>query len=535
MMRRAFAVFLLSLLIASCDSVGSGEEVNGDPLRLTASTQSLPGPGSTVRISVEDGARGAITWQSDDESILSVDAQGVVTAEGFGSTSVEAVSGNRTGRLRIDVVAPFNLEIQNAPVAFVNVHVVTMSSEVVLERQTVLVRDKRIERIGPSASVQVPGAYDVIEANRDQPWYLMPGLADMHIHMVGANNLPNDNDMTLYVANGVTTVREMWGQGASLRQKQRNAIDLLGPTVYAASPGLDGPGGPWAAATPPIGSPEQARQTVAQHVAAGYDFIKVYNLLAPEVYDAIVDEAAIHGIKVIGHVPSQVPLERAVEAGQYSMEHLIGYGRLASTAGSRYSGSIIQNVADQWANTFREAGVFHTPTLTVDLLTTGEVTEIRNGPTYKYLSTPMRNSFENGFHKGITAAQRTAAEVVQRALTQTLVRNGVKVLLGTDAGFGFMVPGFTAHDELKHFVDAGLTPYEALQTATTNPAAFFEAEDDFGRIEEGLRADMILVYGNPLQDVSRASRRIGVMLRGRWLSEPRLAELIDEIRIANGN
>ncbi len=425
-------------------------------------------------------------------------------------------------------------EVQASVVAFVDVNVVPMDRERVLEGQTVLVRDGRIAEMGPVAAVTVPAGAPMISGRGR---YLMPGLADMHVHF-NSNALEAQNDHILFLANGVTTVREMWGDGNQLSLAERGAIAAgvrLGPTIYAASPGMDGPGGPWAGSTPPVTTVEQARATVAEHAAKGYDFIKVYNLLGPAVYDAIVEEAARLGIRVIGHVPQAVGLTRVLAAAQASEEHLIGFGLAASSTRSISSGTLDVSVVAALAQTASRASIWHTPTITVDALSVNRVQELQRSGPYRYVSPLMRLRFQNGFYQGRPTAAAATAEANHKVVTRALRDAGAKLLLGTDAGFGYMLQGFSIHEELAHLVDAGLTPYEALRAGTAEPAAFLLAEDAFGTVATGRRADLVLLDENPLEDVAHVNReRAGVMVRGRWFSERRLRQMLEEIAAQYG-
>ncbi len=426
-------------------------------------------------------------------------------------------------------------EAQAAVVAFVDVNVVPMDRERILAGQTVLVRDGKIAEIGSDAEVAVPEGAPVIPG--DGRRYLMPGLADLHVHY-NSNSHEAHNDHILFLANGVTTLREMWGVADELSLSERGAIAAgirHGPTIYAASPGMDGPGGPWAGGTPPIQTVEQARETVAQHVAKGYDFIKVYNLLAPAVYDAIVEEAGRQGIRVIGHVPQAVGLERALAAGQSSLEHLIGFGLAASSTRSITTGVLDMAEVNRLARLSSAAGAWHTPTITVDGLSVARVQEIKRSEAYRYISPTMRNRFANGFFQGVSSDVAARSLANHRAVVKALAEADGRILLGTDAGFGYILQGFSIHEELAHLQDAGLTPYQALRAGTSGAATFLEAQDAFGTVAAGLRADLILLDRNPLEDVTHVqTQRAGVMVRGRWFSAAKLRRMLDKIAASYG-
>ncbi|MBM3145435.1 MAG: amidohydrolase family protein [Chloroflexi bacterium] len=218
-----------------------------------------------------------------------------------------------------------SLKNDNNLVAFTHVNVIPMDSERVLEDQTVIVRDGVIESLGSSEQVQVPREALVVDG---QGKYLMPGLVDMHIH------IQYENDMLLLVANGVTSVRNMWGStGKMLRfgfpdqlvlRKQIEQGKLFGSTIYSAGPTMEGSPSfhPLAGV---FDTPESARESVKWQASQGYDFIKVYDHLSPDVYRAIIETAQEEGIPVVGHVPFAIGLDGVLASGQRTIEHLTGY------------------------------------------------------------------------------------------------------------------------------------------------------------------------------------------------------------------
>lgn len=416
-------------------------------------------------------------------------------------------------------------------IVFRNVHVVPMTGEMVLRNRTVVVRDGSITGIGPAAEMAVPpGAFTIEGRGR----YLMPGLADMHVHLTSVTFEYLRNDFMLWLANGVTTLRVMWGSNGALAERQRIEDGIiLGPTLLVASPGLDGPGGTWSATTPPVASAADARARVAQHAAAGYDFIKVYNDLTPAMYAAIVDEAAARGIPVVGHVPGRVGLEAVLDARQLTLEHLLGF-RLAA-ASPPTGGSLDMARVRELAERARGAESWFTPTTVVDALSADRVAAIRNGPAIAHVSPGMVSFFENGFHNGLAIGTAERERQNHATIIRELHARGVGLLAGTDAGFGWMVPGYTIHEELEHFLRAGLSRYEALRAATAAPAESVGQTGRFGVVAAGARADLLLLPRNPLADLTALRDPSGVMVRGRWLSRGTLAERLRAIRIGYGN
>ena len=311
------------LLFLSAWWIPAGAGADGGPsLTVRAPHKWLFGLGSTVQLSAQvlDGAgspvEGAsIDWSSSDTAIATVDATGSVMATGFGTVTIRAVWGEAAGeqRLRVTPDVPWEIE-PGRDIVFRNVTVVPMDEERVLSNQTVVVRDGRIVSMGPAESIDAPEQAESIDA---EGLYLMPGLADMHSHFLHGN--PHwQNDLFLYLANGVTAVREMWGSTEFLRWRDlASSSGVPAPTLYISSPGMDGPESRFAPGTPPVTTAEQARWTVATYKWQGFDFIKVYTDLRPEVYQAILEEAARQGLRVVGHAPSRVPFETVVASGRH--------------------------------------------------------------------------------------------------------------------------------------------------------------------------------------------------------------------------
>jgi imidazolonepropionase-like amidohydrolase len=418
-------------------------------------------------------------------------------------------------------------ELTASRVAFVDVNVVPMDDERILPRQTVIIQDRRIVEIGPEGTVAV--AADVPQLNGNGTAYLMPGLADMHVHMRHSE----DNDLFLYIANGVTTVREMNGRSRTLRFREdvKNGV-LEGPTIYAASPTMNGPSGGGSSG---VTTTDQARGLVRQYKSLGYDFLKVYTFLSSAVYFAIMDEAKAQEIGVAGHVPNAVTLESTLEAGQSSLEHLWGFAEEASSTGvpySIFSDALDLDIVRTLAQQAKEAAVWVCATVGANTLSATDAQRIKTSDAFQYLSPRMRDRFLEGSFQGHVDARQSLANV--NDIIQVLLGEEVNLLLGTDAGFGYMLPGFVIHDELKDLVAAGLSPYQALQAGTANAAKYFDAEDEFGTVAVGRRADLIMIEANPLEGVSHVDERVGVMVKGHWYSEKMLKERLQETAASYG-
>ena len=408
---------------------------------------------------------------------------------------------------------------------FRNVTVIPMDTPEprVLEAHTVIVRGERIAAVGPVADVPVPAGARLIEgAGR----YLVPGLAEMHAHVPGGNDRRYVEEVLyLYLANGVTTARGMLGEPSHLALRTQLARhEVPGPRLYTSGPSLN---------AQTTTSAEVAARIVREQAAAGYDFVKVHPGPTREAYDAAVQAAAASGIRLAGHVPAGVGLARALEARQATIDHLDGYIDALVPEDQRNNGGFFgtnfANVADrgripQLVAATIAAGTWNVPTQTLIEhwpSPSPTVEQLLARPEMAYVSRETREQWANAKRQIITAQGYDGAGVqkiiaLRREIVKALHDAGAGLLLGSDAPQVFNVPGFSLHREMVSMTGAGLTPYEVLRTGTAKPAEFFGASGEFGTIRAGLAADLLLVAGNPLQDISVLSRPEGVMARGRW-------------------
>ena len=412
---------------------------------------------------------------------------------------------------------PVSLPAQAPVTAITDVTLVPLDRERVLPHRTVLVRAGRITEIGAAEQVAVPsGAFRIDGRGR----YLIPGLADLHVHLF------DSNDLLLYLANGVTTIRNLGGYGAadSILEVRRQVAEgqRPGPTIYTSGNWLDGDP-PFRRINTVLRTPAEARVEVERLARLGYDFVKVYATLAPDVYREIAGAARDHGIAVTGHVPGPVGLEGVLAAGQVAIDHA---AQLAGT-----------NDPDRLAARLREHGLSVTTTLVMLRLALSmrgapeRVEELLARPEAALLSPATRHFWREAPFLGLP---RTEAALAQYPRSQELVRAldaaGVPILLGTDAGLWGNVPGISALEELRLLVESGLTPFRALRAATVVPAGFLNRHipgaDQPEAIGKGSRADLVLLEGNPLEDIANVHRRAGVMVRGEWFPADRLGALL---------
>ena len=432
--------------------------------------------------------------------------------------------------------------------AFVGVNVLPMTEPGVprvVENRTVVVTGRRIAALHPADEVQVGGGTEVVEA---EGMYLMPGLAEMHGHLPGPRMVPSDagNLLFLYVANGVTTVRGMQGERSQLGLRARIARgQTLGPQLFVGSPPMSGAR---------VTTPEQGAQLVREYHQLGYDLVTVREGLPPDVFDAMAAAAAEAGLPFGGRVPDAVGLRRALAAGQVSIDHLdnavealvpadpgpargdglLGAGALLDQADLALLPDLVDAV--------RAAGAAVVPAMVLResvFLGDRSAAELRAArPEVRYMPPETVAQWERAVDERAGAAdpetnRRIAA--LRRRILQALHEGGVPVLLGTDSPRTFSVPGFSAHREMALWVENGMTPYEVLEAGTRLVAEHFDAADDFGTVEVGRRADLLLLTANPIDDVAHAARRAGVMVNGRWWPEARIQERLAGIARFYGN
>jgi imidazolonepropionase-like amidohydrolase len=435
-------------------------------------------------------------------------------------------------------------------VAFTNVNVIPMDKERVLQNQTVLVKNGLISEIG--AKVKIPKDAQVIDGKGK---YLIPGLVDMHTHLLSdGDDYPDsiaEDELKVMVANGVTTIRLMIGTPEQLVLRARSAKgEIVAPIIYSASPHLTGreQGNNFVVATP-----EEAREAVRKSKAAGYDFIKITTFIKAEVYEAAIDEAAKQNIRVVGHADSRfVGVERALKARQ-QIEHLDGYLEMLLKPDAPVKGSIsdlyIYNPKNwesfdyideskiaELAKRTVEANPFVNPTQHFMKNTFGlprSEESIRAQPDFRFYPKTVQDTFFNFYKKTrlneVSWEKRARWIELRNKLIKAIYDAGGKIMAGSDSPEFLFLYGFSQHRELKALADAGLSNYAALEAGTKNPSMFFGTLEKVGTIEKGRRADLILLDANPLENISNTERRAGVMLRGKYYTQAEMNKWLDEI------
>jgi imidazolonepropionase-like amidohydrolase len=410
-------------------------------------------------------------------------------------------------------------------VAFTHVTVIDGRSATPQRDMTVVVRGNRIAVVAPADSVSVVGVANAIDARGK---YLIPGLWDMHVHTVmpgGRQVLP------LYIANGVTGVRDMAGDWPTLVAWRREIANgsLIGPRIVTSGPYLEGGDVPIPHLT--VKTAADAQPAVDSLIRLGVDFVKVHSQLTRETYFAIARAARKRGVTFVGHVPRSVGAADASDSGQRSIEHLLTIPNECSpqdsvalepkfSVQSALGRCTSSDLTPLFAKLVRN-NTWVVPTLSAQQEVALWPTRALPGDSFaRYLPDSLKKFVAEIFPMPLDVP--AGADIVGRrlfakrvAVTGALHRAGVRIMPGTDAPLRNSPPGFGLHLELSYFVGAGLSPFDILRSATLEPARFFGMLDSLGTVEQGKVADLVLLAANPLDDIANARRTHAVMASGR--------------------
>lgn len=453
--------------------------------------------------------------------------------------------------------------------AFTTVNVVDVERGEILADQAVVISDNRIVGVGPSGQVSIPSSTRIVDG-ADK--YLVPGFWDMHVHLFDVDT-PGATEVTfpLLIANGVTGVRDT-GSLLDLLLYWRNEVTTgrsVGPRIVGTGPMLDGPPVVYSPMSTVLRTPNDARRTVQMLAQRGADFVKAYEMLRPDVFLAVVEESRTLGLPVAAHVPLTLLAGDVSNAGVRSFEHLRNIELACSRDAEALLESRIQLLeegTDRIGSELRNeihwlqrplALASYDPNRCAALLdrlaqneTYQTVTlflstkESRRPDRLDHIRDTLRYTPEidqvawkkwsqavDSYESEHSAARRAHSDWLMR-LVRDMRDAGVPLLAGSDVSVPWMVPGFSLHEELAILVEAGLTPAEALRTATITPANFFGASDRFGSVREGRFADLVLLDANPLNDIANTTRIHGVMANGNYYDRSLLDEMLASVAAA---
>ncbi|MBT3387860.1 MAG: amidohydrolase family protein [Desulfobacula sp.] len=447
----------------------------------------------------------------------------------------------------------------NNVVIIQNINLVDMTSDKIIKGHSVFIKGDKIIEIKPTESIKIPENSKMING---EGGYLMPGLSDMHIHTnKDWNNWPV-SPLRLYLANGVTTIRCLGPKGGdqkyALRWREKiSKGQLIGPTIYASGPIIYGP----------VQDPER---TVNKNIDAGFDFIKLYSFLSQNEFQKIMTMAKQKGVYTVGHIPFQVGLDGVVSNGIDEIAHIeelawefVHFNKQLKIKGYKWIPYVIKMAFQQYqaaysnlsivdlekklarslssvADKVKTADLPVDTTLYIDDVIVEKLFEPNtfiSKPINKYLPGSYINRFKQKKEKHQIQFKGGEDFAIfkrnlDRLIFNYLKRQKVFLVLGTDSGTGAMgiVPGYSIHEELRILTESGYSPFEAIKTGTVNAAMIVDkmnGKGNFGTIEKGKRADLILIKNNPLENVSNIKNIVGVMASGRWYDKAMLKKLIE--------
>jgi hypothetical protein len=423
------------------------------------------------------------------------------------------------------VVSTVRVSPQAGSLTIVHVNVVEIGSGRILPNATVTISGQEIASVTPDGRTRA--AVPTVDG---QGKFLIPGLWDMHAHMEASGPAW----LQLYVVNGVTGIRDM---GSALDfiinlREGTSSHRILGPRIFAAGPILDDAPGDWPFRMR-VKTADDGRAAVQFLKRRGVDLIKVHDHTPREAFVAIADEARRQDLPLAGHLPLGIKPEEAIDAGQLDIEHLSNMSLWRTcSGGAEYRADNCHGFFEMLAR----KNVWQTPTLVAwsELASICTSTSMVSADRFAYATKSIRAMWAGNQSlikpestAEIVRAMRADA-VVGAAVTADMAKAGVRILAGCDT----MIAGFCVHDELAAMVRGGMTPLQALQTATLNPARYFGLEATSGSVTPGKRADLVLLDADPLIDITNVGRIRSVVLAGRLLDRKELDKLLSDAKRA---
>lgn len=415
---------------------------------------------------------------------------------------------------------------QEATLAITNCNVITMKSDKVLHHKTILISNDKILKIVPAT--QWSNKENITTINGSGK-YIIPALAEMHIHANEYSNWIFD----MLLSYGVTTIRVMAGNEAVLKWRDSVNNNLkIAPDIHVASQLIDGNPPYWGKLHdgPIITNVDSVDYVINEQIRKGYEFIKVYNRLDATVYKKIRNVCFEKNIKLTGHIPIKLDKKDILSEQTGEIEHLTGYAQLTSNIDTvsaeaiskysdmayglvfarNYSLNKIRSTAEQTAK-FK---IWNCPTLTAYGIKTDSAF-CKNLPNSK-IAPKLKPVLSWWMSQGYSLTPDDQnVWTFDKVMVRELYKSKALLLAGTDCPLPWAVPGLSLHQELKYMVQAGLSNYDALKTATVNPAIWYGKNYEKGTIESGKRADLIILSANPLTDIINTQKIVSVIFKGK--------------------
>jgi len=379
--------------------------------------------------------------------------------------------------------------------------------------------------------------YGIKKVSGEGRW-LISGLSEMHAH-IGGNEAFNDRILKLFIAHGVTNIRGMLGRRSHLDLRTAlNSGEKLGPYLVTSGPSINGNS---------VRTPAEAKRKITAQVKAGYDFHKIHPGLSKASYQAVVETARELGSSWAGHISADVGIIDTLKTGQASIDHTDGFvEELARRNGGDlakrgfFGFGLVDKVSEESIPKFvNQLSQFQSAIVPTEVLMhhyAGNKTtdELMSNPAHKWMPEDTvqgwKNRRENFWsNDSVTKAQAEKFLTVRSLLLQEFQKQGVPILSGSDAPQLFNVPGDSLHKELKLMVDSGLTPLEALQTSTKNIFEFYQGKHPVGKITKGLRADLVLLDKNPLENINNTRAIHAVVVGGKMLDRNQLNAMLKSL------
>ena len=439
-----------------------------------------------------------------------------------------------------------------ADFAITNVRILDTEGLRTLDAMTVRVKGGTILEVGETASTASDATVTIDGSGK----VVMPGLIDAHVHVY------NDYELPLFPANGVTTVRNMWGTpGILALREQVRAGSLLGPEIVTSGPIIDGSPPFWP--TSDVATTAQgARALVRDHKAAGYDFIKVYFRLSSPVFDAIAEESQAQGLRYAGHAPRDKGVEAVYASDIWSVEHLDGYLLATLNPASGYDPAnpdiadlfaVLRDIRDgrrpfsdlflpaerqRLARVSSSAGTVHVPTMSLwqqRYLTRAEVAAQQARPELRFIHPAVRTEWADAANALFARYTDEEIELLDLQhdedyrIIMAIAAEGGDIPTGTDARNPYVLFGFSMHEELEHYVEAGMSEMEALSWATWRAASFLGLQGSIGAIKAGYEADFVLLDADPTASIGNTRSIASLFLDGRRYTRAQLDNALETV------
>ncbi|MFI8379838.1 amidohydrolase family protein [Leeuwenhoekiella sp. NPDC079379] len=433
-----------------------------------------------------------------------------------------------------------------------NVNILNLESGEILNEQSVFINADTIHSILRTKDLLTSAAKSQIDGTGK---YLMPGLWDNHVHFRGGDSLIEENKkfLNLYLANGITTVRDAGGDLTTAVHEWQNAMaagSLNGPTIYTSGPKIDGPGATWAGSLE-VSNLEEINHALDSLQALNVDFVKIYDSkISAENYLQTIKEAESRNMITSGHMPYSVTLEETTEAGIDAIEHLYyilkGCSReeVAITEAVKKGETgfwtsldqVIKTYSDAAAlktfNSLNERNVYVVPTLHIGhTLSYLDEQDHTSDDYLSYIGSGVQKTYEGRINSALGAStefvrMRKKLDSTFVKLTGELNKNKVGLLAGSDCGAynSYIYPGISLHQELEALVNAGLSPLEALKTSSQNGAQFLNKT--IPKIQSGAQADLLLLNANPLKNIKSTQDIFDVIKAGKSFNRQELDSLL---------